>query len=376
MGLKTHLYDYHVENAKMTEFAGFEMPLWYEGIIAEHIAVRESVGIFDVTHMGRAIVEGRDAEAFLNYVLSRDIIGMNVIQGRYSVMLNESGGIIDDLTIFKLEEDKYLVVYNASNRVKDYNWFLKNSKKYKVSITDISDSTPMFAVQGPKAIDTLEKVFDTDLNSVKRYWGVWSEFNDKDVLLTRSGYTGEDGFELYLWRTPLDEWRDALKLWYTILDAGREYGIKPCGLRARDTLRLEAGMCLYGHDIKEDINPFEASLDFTVSLSKANFIGKHALLKAREEGVKRVRVGIRMVDRGIPREGYRVYSGGNREIGFVTSGTFSPILKIGIGMGYVEKEYSTIGEDVYVEIRGRKVRGVISKMPFYDTSKYGWRRAR
>jgi len=372
---KTHLYEYHVKNAKMTEFAGFEMPLWYDGIIIEHLAVREGVGIFDVTHMGRALIEGVDAEDFLNYILSRDISGMKVIQGRYSLMLNEKGGIIDDLTIFKLDENKYLLVYNASNREKDLKWINKNSKCYSVSITDISDETPMFAIQGPKAIPTLNKLFNIDLDKVKRYWGVWANFNNKKILLTRSGYTGEDGYEVYLWDTPLSEWRDALELWEAILEAGSEYSIKPCGLGARDTLRLEAGMCLYDHDINEETNPFEARLDFTVSLSKENFIGKKALIKIKESGVKRIRVGIKLSEKGIPREGYKILSKNRKEIGIVTSGTFSPLLKIGIAMGYVQIEYSEEGSEVYIDIRGDLKKGIIVTPPFYDTSRYGWKRS-
>lgn len=375
MARRTHLYEYHLKNAKMTEFAGFKMPLWYEGIITEHLAVRESVGIFDVTHMGRALVEGVDAEDFLNYILSRDISGMKVIQGRYTLMLNEEGGIIDDLTIFKLDENRYLIVYNASNREKDLNWINKNSKCYGVSITDISDETPMFAVQGPKAIPTLKKLFDIDLDKVKRYWGVWANFNGKKVLLTRSGYTGEDGYEVYLWDTPLSEWRDALELWETIIEAGGEYNIKPCGLGARDTLRLEAGMCLYDHDINEETNPFEAKLDFTVSLSKENFIGKKALIKIKESGINRARVGIKLTEKGIPREGYKILSEDGREIGIVTSGTFSPLLKIGIAMGYVQLEHSEEGIEVYIDIRGDLKKGVIVTSPFYDTSRYGWKRS-
>ena len=375
MSRKTHLYEYHVKNAKMTEFAGFEMPLWYDGIIIEHLAVREGVGIFDVTHMGRALIEGVDAEDFLNYILSRDISGMKVIQGRYSLILNERGGIIDDLTIFKLDENKYLLVYNASNREKDLKWINKNSKCYSVSITDISDETPMFAIQGPKAIPTLNKLFNIDLDKVKRYWGVWANFNNKKILLTRSGYTGEDGYEVYLWDTPLSEWRDALELWEAILEAGSEYSIKPCGLGARDTLRLEAGMCLYDHDINEETNPFEARLDFTVSLSKENFIGKKALIKIKESGVKRIRVGIKLSEKGIPREGYKILSKNRKEIGIVTSGTFSPLLKIGIAMGYVQIEYSEEGSEVYIDIRGDLKKGIIVTPPFYDTSRYGWKRS-
>jgi len=370
---RTHLYKYHIENAKMTIFAGFEMPLWYEGIIPEHMAVREGVGIFDVTHMGRSIVSGPEAATFLDYILSRKVSDMKIFQGRYSVMLNDYGGIIDDLTLFRLSQDEYLIVYNASNREKDYKWITRNSECYGVVIKDISDSTPMFAVQGPKSIDTLKKIFGSDVENIKRYWGKWFKLDNLNIFITRTGYTGEDGFELYLWDVPMEESVEAIRIWNLILEAGEEYNIKPCGLGARDTLRLEAGMCLYDHDISEDTNPFEAGLSFVVSLDKESFIGKNALLKAKEN-IKRYRVGIRMIDKSIPRQGYKIYSIDKSEIGIVTSGSFSPILKTGIAMGYVYKEYSGVGNEVYIDIRGKMSKGIIVKMPFYDTDKYGWRR--
>jgi len=370
---RTHLYEFHSKYGKIVEFAGFEMPIWYEGIIPEHLAVRNSVGLFDVTHMGRAIVEGPDATSFLNYVLARDVSSVNVMQGKYTVMLNENGGIIDDLTFFKLEEEKYLVVYNAANREKDYKWLLKHSNNFNVKLSDVSDEVVMLAIQGPKAVDIIQSIADRDVKSIRRYWCSFANVAGKDVLLTRTGYTGEDGFEIYLWNTPLSASDKALKFWNSILDAGKEFGIKPCGLGARDTLRLEAGMCLYGHDITEKTTPYEAKLDFTVNIDKGEFIGREALLKQLEEGIKRVRVGIKLIERGIPREGYKIYHD-DAEIGVVTSGTFSPLLKCGIAMGYVDVNYSVVDTQVYIDIRGKKVKGLIVNMPFYDTEKYGWRR--
>lgn len=368
MGRKTHLYEYHSKNARMVEFAGFDMPLWFKGIIEEHLAVRNSVGIFDVTHMGRCLVRGRDSVSFLEYVLPRRISDMRVFQGRYTVFLNEGGGIKDDLTIFRLSKDEFLIVYNAVNREKDFKWLVENAANFDVEVADISDSTPMYAVQGPYAIHALRKVVssDVDLSTIKRFWGAWGRVGEHVVFLTRSGYTGEDGFEVYQWDTPLTESRRALDLWDKLLKAGEEFGIEPCGLGARDTLRLEAGYCLYGNDINEDINPYEARLDFTVDLTKeGSFIGKDALLKIKEKGVEKVRVGVRLVEKGIPRKDCKIYSSEGAEIGFLTSGSYSPMLKCGIGMGYVKIEYSAAGTDVYVDLRGKLVKGVISDLPFY-----------
>jgi len=370
---RTHLYEFHKKYGKLTVFARFEHALWYEGVIPEHLAVREAAGLFDVTHMGRCLIEGEDSVAFLNYVITRDVSTMNVKQGRYSVMLNERGGIIDDLTVFKLSENKFLMVYNASNREKDFNWLKKHSANYNVKLTNVSDEVVMLALQGPKAINILQSIADKDLRSMKRYWLEWFKVNGLEVMATRSGYTGEDGFEIYLWDTPLSESERALRLWNIILEAGKPYGIKPCGLGARDTLRLEAGMCLYDHDISEDITPLEAGLDWVVSFEKGKFIGREALLKQKEEGIKRKRVGLKMIEKGIPREHYKIYKNGE-EIGFVTSGTFSPLLKYGIGMGYVKTEYSEVGTKVEIDIRGRRFKAELADMPFYDTTRYGWKR--
>ncbi|MEM0057064.1 MAG: glycine cleavage system aminomethyltransferase GcvT [Candidatus Geothermarchaeota archaeon] len=368
MGYKTHLYEYHLKNARMFEFAGFEMPLWFKGIIEEHLAVRNSVGIFDVTHMGRCLIRGEDSARFLEYVLPRRISDMRVFQGRYTVLLNENGGIKDDLTIFRLSDNEFLIVYNAINRRKDFDWLVKNATNFNVEIVDISDSTPMYAVQGPYAVHTLKKIVssDTNLSDIKRFWGTWGRIGEHTVFLTRSGYTGEDGFEIYQWDTPLTEAYRALDLWNKLLKAGEEFGIEPCGLGARDTLRLEAGYCLYDNDINEDINPYEARLDFTVDLTKEeDFIGKSALLKVKERGVEKVRVGVKLVEKGVPRRGCKIYSVDGLEIGFLTSGSYSPMLKCGIGMGYVKVEYSVAGTDVYVDLRGKLIKGVVSSLPFY-----------
>ncbi|MCD6240087.1 glycine cleavage system aminomethyltransferase GcvT [Candidatus Bathyarchaeota archaeon] len=364
-GKKTHLYNFHKQNAKMTLFAGFEMPLWYKGIIPEHLAVRNSVGIFDITHMGRAIITGPEAEKFLNYVSTNDVSKLTPLNAQYSTLCNEKGGIKDDFVVSRLEKDKFLMVYNASNRAKDYEWLTLHAKKFDVKVEDASDNIAMFAVQGPKAEETLQKISTEDLGQIGRFKCGWTKMADIQVFLSRTGYTGEDGFEIFVWNSPISNPEKAVKVWNSILEAGREFGIQPCGLGARDTLRLEAGMCLYGNDINEDTTPLEARISFVVKFDKDEFIGKEALLKQKEEGLKKRRIGIKMLERGIPRKGYGIYKNGEK-IGEITSGTFSPFLEKGIGMGYVKIEYDNEGEKVTVDIRGKQLKAEIIKLPFYQ----------
>jgi len=364
-GKKTHLYNFHKQNAKMTLFAGFEMPLWYKGIIPEHLAVRNSVGIFDITHMGRAIITGPEAEKFLNYVSTNDVSKLTPLSAQYSTLCNEKGGIKDDFVVSRLEKDRFLMVYNASNRAKDYEWLTLHAKKFDVKVEDVSDSIAMFAVQGPKAEETLHKISTEGLSQIGRFKCGWTKLADIEVFLSRTGYTGEDGFEIFVWDSPVSNPEKAVKVWNSILEAGKESDIQPCGLGARDTLRLEAGMCLYGNDINEDTTPLEARISFVVKFDKESFIGKEALLKQKEEGLKRRRVGIKMLERGIPRKGYGIYKNGEK-IGEVTSGTFSPFLEAGIGMGYVKIEYDNESEEVTVDIRGKRLRAEIIKLPFYQ----------
>ena len=374
MPKKTILYPIHLKlGATMGEFAGFEHALWYEGIVPEHLAVRNAVGLFDVSHMGRCTVKGDSAAALVDYLLTRDTSSMKINQGHYTVMCNNHGGIIDDLVVFRLDEATFFLVYNASNRDKDYKWICSHAKDFNVQTRDVSDEVAMYAVQGPRTLATLQLLSEVDLSGISRYWGRWVKLGDLEVFLTRSGYTGEDGFEAYLWNTPVEKPEKAEKLWQTLLEAGEEYGIKPCGLGARDTLRLEAGMCLYGNDIDEDTTPLEAKLTFTVNFEKENFIGKDALLKHKDEELKRTRIGLRMLGRGIPRHGYEIFLGGEK-IGHVTSGTFSPLLQIGIGMGYVPPEHAAIGTKLSIKIRKSFHSAEIVKMPFYDTTKYGLQR--
>ncbi len=372
--MRTHLHGFHTKNGKLVNFAGFEMPLYYEGIITEHLSVRNSSGLFDVSHMGRCLVDGKDSAIFLNHLVTRDLSSLNVGQGRYSLMCNENGGIVDDIVVFRLEENQFMLVYNALNREKDVAWFTSHSNDFRASIRDISNETVMLALQGPKSLNALQPIVDVDLSSLRYYWGKWALIKGQRVYLTRTGYTGEDGFEIILWNVTMSEFEKAERLWQTILTAGQEFGVKTCGLGARDTLRLEAGLCLYGEDINEHISPSEARLDFTVQFEKRDFIGKETLLRKRTEEIRRIRVGIRAKERGIPRCGNTVWAE-EKEVGYLTSGTFSPLLKNGIGMGYVSVECMQIGTEVNIKTERSNFSAVVSDMPFYDQTKYGRKRS-
>ncbi|MFQ6080177.1 MAG: glycine cleavage system aminomethyltransferase GcvT [Candidatus Bathyarchaeia archaeon] len=370
---KTHLHGFHSSRGRMVSFAGFEMPMWYKGIIPEHMAVRNAVGIFDVTHMGRVLISGPEAEAFLDYVTTNNVAALPPLSAHYSTMCNELGGIKDDFILSRLEPKKFLIVPNAINRAKDYEWLVKQSQAFDVKIEDVSDNIAMFAVQGPKAEQTLQEICDEDLSKIPRFKGGWAKLAGVEVYVSRTGYTGEDGFELFVWNVPLSNPDKAIKVWSAVLEAGRDVGIEPCGLGARDTLRLEAGMCLYGNDIDENTTPLEAGLGFVVKFKKRNFIGKEALLKQKTEGLKRKRVGVRMLERGIPRPHHEVWKN-EEKIGHVTSGTFSPILKRGIAMAYLSTEYAMESTTVDVRIRDKFVKGEVVRFPFYDVTQYGYRR--
>lgn len=370
----TQLQGVHKKTAKTTFFAGFEMPLWFKGIISEHLAVRNSVGIFDISHMGRVSITGEDSENFLSCVITNDISVVPPNGAQYSVMCNVNGGIIDDFVVYRLETEKFLIVFNAGNREKDYNWIIKNTKGFNVKIEDVSDNVAMFAVQGPNAEKTLQTIAATDLSKIGRFKCRNSRLTEVEVVISRTGYTGEDGFEVFVWNASSTKPDNAVKLWNAILEAGKSFRIEPCGLGARDTLRLEAGMCLYGNDIDESTTPLEARLNFVVKFQKENFIGKDALLKQKKEGIKRKRVGIQMTERGVPRQGFKVYDDKNEKTGYITSGTFSPLLKYGIGMAYIQAAQAQKGNFVNVKIRNRLAKGKIVSFPFYDTEKYGYKR--
>jgi len=346
----------------------------YKGIIPEHLAVRNSIGIFDISHMGRVLIEGEEAEKFLNYVITNDVSKLSPASAQYSVMCNEKGGIIDDFVIYRLEEKKFMMVSNAANREKDYNWLVKNAEDFNVKLTEISDKVAMLAVQGPNAERTLQKICSEDLSKIERFKCAHSRLANIEVFLSRTGYTGEDGFEIFIWNTTIEKPDNAVKLWNAILEAGKTFGIEACGLGARDTLRLEAGMCLYGNDIDENTTPLEAGLSFVVKLQKDNFIGKEALVKQKAEGIKRKRIGIMMVEQGIPRPNCEILSEQGEKVGHLTSGTFSPLLKRGVGMGYIQLSQALEGNIVNVKIRDKLFKGKIASFPLYDSEKFGYKR--
>ncbi len=369
---KLLLSQFHRRLGRITDFAGFELPLWYEGIVPEHMAVRTQVGLFDVSHMGRIRIRGDKTAEFLDYVTTRQPSQLQPLQGHYTVMCNQQGGIIDDLIVYNLG-DHFLMVYNAANRRKNYQWLMSHADAFNVQLEDISDESVMYALQGPLAIQLIQKITPEDVTQIKRFRVNMVTISDTQILLMRSGYTGENGFELILSDVSHEKPEKAIQLWQTILEEGRDEGIKPCGLGARDSLRLEAGLCLYGNDLTEKITPLEAGLPFVVKLEKEKFIGRTALTHQHQEGVSQIRVGLTMVDPGIPRPEHRVYRDGIEE-GSVTSGGFSPILKRGIAMGYLPPKFSEVGTQVMIKIREKASTAQVASMPFYDTEKYGARR--
>ena len=365
MGKKTQVYEYHRKHGNIVDYAGFDLPVWFEGILPECRAVRTHAGIFDVSHMGRVIVDGPDAGAFLEHLTTNDVSALAVGRGQYSLLCNQNGGIIDDITVFRLGGTKFLVVYNAGNRGKDWDWLQAHRARRNVTLSDVSDKVAMFAVQGPRAGGLLRDVSGTRLEEVEKYGTADVTVNNVNCLITHSGYTGEDGFEIYVWNTSVQDPAKAMSVWETLLAKGRESGLSPAGLGARDVLRLEAGMCLYGNDIDENTFPIEARLGWVISMEKDSFPGKDLILKMKQAGPSRVRVGFRIRKKGIPRQGQDIRS--NEEtVGKVTSGTFSPTLDVGIGMGFVRPAYSRPGERVSIRIRDRDVAAEVVRLPFYQ----------
>jgi aminomethyltransferase len=360
---------FHEKNGHLVEFAGFALPLWFKGIISESLAVRNAAGMFDVSHMGRAIVTGKDAQKLLDNITTNDVASLKNQQGQYSLICNDRGGIEDDVLVFRLQDQEYLVVYNAGNRLKDYDWIMKNSSGLDVQMKDVSENVAMFAVQGPDARDLVQRLSSDDLLGLPRFGCSWTKLAGFKTLISRTGYTGEDGFEVFVWDSPIDRPSNAQAVWDKLLEQGGVHGLQPCGLGARDQLRLEAGLCLYGTDMDEDTNPFEARLGFVVKLHK-NFIGKQKLQEAKEGGLSRIRVGLVTEKRVIPRHGFSVFSQA-KIVGTVCSGSLSPILNTGIAMGYVEKEASEEGSTLDIGVRDRMEKARVVKMPFYDTAKYG-----
>lgn len=365
MAKRTHVYEYHKKHGNIVEYAGYDLPVWFEGIIPECHSVRNNVGIFDVSHMGRILVEGKAAQSFLNRLTTNDVSKLAVGRGQYSLLCNPNGGIMDDLTIFRIDNMRYLVVYNAANRDKNWTWLEKSKPRSDMILSDVSDDVAMFAVQGPRAAIALWNVSGVKLEEVEKYGAKDVKVAGIPCLITRSGYTGEDGFEIYVWNTNVNEPSGAVRVWEKLLSAGRDVGICPVGLGARDVLRLEAGMCLYGNDIDETTSPVEARLNWVVRLEKSDFVGKMPIQNLKEKGPDRVRVGFRMKEKGIPRQSQDIFVE-NDKTGKVSSGTFSPTLSVGIGMGYVPPSLAVVGEKLGVGIRDRRVRAEIVKLPFYQ----------
>lgn len=353
--------------AQFMEFAGWRMPIQYSSIAEEHMAVRNRAGLFDVSHMGEFLISGQDALKFIQRVTSNDVLSLEEEGVQYSTVLNERGGVKDDVMVYRMAKARFLLVCNASNVEKLENWFAQH-KLPGVDIVNISDTTVLLALQGPAAQEVLQPFSSVDLRTVEHFNGTWAEIADTRAWISRTGYTGEDGFEIFLFDVENPE--VARKVWDVLIEAGKQAGLKPCGLGARDTLRLEAGLCLYGNELEEDITPLEARISFVVKFEKeGGFIGREALLKLKEQGLHRIRVGFRMLESGVPRKGMRILVAGE-EAGVVTSGTFSPLLKQGIGMGYLPPRFE-FGQPVEIEIRGKKRKAEIVKWPFYDERRYG-----
>jgi aminomethyltransferase len=353
---KTALNTIHHElGAKMVEFAGYEMPIQYKGIRDEHRRVRETVGVFDVSHMGEIEIRGENALTMVQKITINDASLLEIGQVQYSAMCYEDGGIVDDLLVYRFA-DYYLLVVNAANKDKDLDWIMQN-KIEGCDIKDISEDITQIAVQGKKAEETLQKLTNVDLSSIKYYWFVEYALADAKMIISRTGYTGEPGFELYFKN------QFAEQVWKKVFEAGKEFNIEPIGLGARDSLRLEKKMCLYGNDIDQNTNPIEATLGWITKLDKDDFIGKQALLKIKEEGIARKLVAFVLNEAGFPRKDYEIFKNAD-QIGHVTSGTVSPILEKGIGLGYVRKEYSKIDTDIEIKIRNKFISAKIIKPPF------------
>lgn len=354
----TALTDLHISlGAKMVPFAGFNMPVQYEGINVEHEKVRKAVGVFDVSHMGEFILKGERALDLIQRVCSNDASKLFDGKVQYTYLPNEEGGIVDDLLVYRIDEKTYLLVVNASNIEKDWNW-ISRFNEYGVEMKNISDETSLLAVQGPKATQVLQKLTDIDLSSLDYYTFKKGTFAGVDnVLISATGYTGAGGYELYF------ENSHARSIWDAIFEAGEEFGIAPIGLGARDTLRLEMGFCLYGNDIDDTTSPFEAGLGWVTKFTK-EFTNSPELKKEKEEGVANKLVGFEMIDRGIPRHGYEIQDANGTTVGHVTSGTQSPSLQKSIGMGYVRKELAKEGTEIFINIRNKAVKAVVVKPPF------------
>ncbi|MFD0836165.1 glycine cleavage system aminomethyltransferase GcvT [Mariniflexile aquimaris] len=344
--------------AKMVPFAGFNMPVQYEGVNAEHETVRNAVGVFDVSHMGEFLIEGEHALALIQKVTSNDASKLTIGKAQYSCLPNDTGGIVDDLIVYRIKEDTYLLVVNASNIEKDWNW-ISSKNDVGASMRDLSDDYSLLAIQGPKAIEAMQSLSSHDLSAINFYNFIVGDFAGiEHVIISATGYTGSGGFEIYCKNSEVKQ------IWDKVFEAGADYGIKPIGLAARDTLRLEMGYCLYGNDIDDTTSPIEAGLGWITKFTK-DFTNSEALKKEKEQGPKRKLVAFELDERGVPRHGYDIVDTNGNKIGEVTSGTMSPSLNKGIGLGYVPTLFSEIGSKINIQIRKNAISATVVKLPFY-----------
>ena len=366
---RTALFEEHQRlNGRLIDFGGWELPVQYTGVMDEHLACRQAAGLFDVSHMGEVHVEGRDSEAFLNYLVSNNVAKVAVGQAQYSVMCHPTGGIVDDLIVYRRAADRFLVVVNASNTDKDFAWMEKVLAEFRaktpgaqLSVTNESSKYTQIAIQGRIAQEILQPLTNVSLAPIKYYWfAEGTVLGSIPAIIARTGYTGEDGFEIYV------PWSEGAKVWRALLEAGSPKGLKPCGLGARDTLRLEMKYPLYGNELNDTTTPLDAGLGWVTKLDKGDFVGRAPLVKQKEAGLKKALVGLTLIGRGIPRGGYKVFSeDGSQELGELTSGTQSPSLKTTIAIGYLPTEQAKIGTRVAVDIRGTKIPAEVIATPFY-----------
>jgi len=362
---KTRLnYSHKKLGAKMIEFFGWEMPVEFSGVIDEHLAVRQKAGLFDVSHMGEIIISGRQALDFVQYLTPNDAARLTPEKVQYSCLTTPQGTFVDDLLVYYLDSEKYLLVVNCSNSDKDYEWILSHKEGFDVEVENKSDDYTQFALQGPRALEILKPLIDINIEEMNTFGSSWGKIEGEEVLVSRTGYTGEDGFEVYT-LSPRPE-----KIWDAILERGKNFGVVPIGLGARDTLRLEARLMLYGNDIDETTTVLEAGLGWLVKYKKGEFLGRDALLKQKEEGIKRRIVGFELIERGIARPHYPVFVEG-KKVSEVNSGTFSPYLRKSIGLTYLPVEYKDIGTEFEIEIRDKKVKARVVPTPFYKRGEKG-----
>ena len=356
---KTSLHKNHVElNAKMVSFAGFEMPVQYEGIKIEHATVRNSVGIFDVSHMGEFLIEGSNALNLIQKISSNDASKLSIGDAQYTCIPNKINGIIDDMIVYKVKEETYLLVVNASNIEKDWQWISEENDQGAV-LKNLSDDYSLLAIQGPKTIDAIQKLTSVDLTQIPNYKFIVGDFAGiEHVIISATGYTGAGGFEIYCKNS------EAEQIWTKVLESGKEFGIKPIGLAARDTLRLEMGYCLYGNDINDNTSPIEAGLGWVTKFNK-DFINKENLEAQKKEGVAKKLVGFELLDKGVPRKDYDIVDSNGNNIGVVTSGTMSPSLGKAIGLGYVSIENCKTDTEIFIQVRKKQLKAKVVKLPFY-----------